>query len=164
MTVLCKPGGNVPTLSGSGSLGGIYGKEKNSVFLAGGITDCEDWQANAYEMLKGQSALQVVSPRCDDFDVTDPIATEKQIAWEHKMLEDVGCIIFWFSQCTIQPITLFELGKCLQWDKPLFIGAHCNYERRKDIEIQVGLEHPRLHINATLEGVTSEFKRWRKHE
>tara|TARA_R110000803_G_scaffold62953_1_gene123396 strand:- start:47 stop:529 length:483 start_codon:yes stop_codon:yes gene_type:complete len=137
----------------------------NSIFLAGGITGCEDWQDRAFKLLdESNTNLVVFNPRRDDFDVTDKKMGLDQIKWERDKLKQTGSILFWFSHETVQPITLFELGKCLQWDKPLFIGADRKYERREDILIQVALEKNRLHVHDTLEGVLTDFQNWRRYE
>lgn len=56
-----------------------------SVFLAGGISGCDDWQARAAAMLAG-SALVVLNPRWKNFPMDDPTVAEAQIAWEFRHL------------------------------------------------------------------------------
>ena len=68
------------------------GPFKNAVFLAGGITDCPDWQAEMVEMLS-DTDLTLFNPRRADFPIGDPLAAQKQIKWEHDHLRMAGSIL-----------------------------------------------------------------------
>lgn len=128
-----------------------------SVFLAGGITGCPDWQKEILNYF-WEADLIVYNPRRevwpDDFEIrkgngsgvtTD---TEKQIMWEHKLLRRSDMILFWFPEETLCPITLFELGNHLNntSHKPILIGCHPNYKRILDVEIQTKLINPNIKI------------------
>jgi hypothetical protein len=126
-----------------------------SIFLAGGITGCSDWQAEATSMLGElvavkQSAnqfLNVLNPRRANFPINDPNAALAQIQWEFKMLRQANVILFWFDADQIQPIVLFELGSHsmrLKQNRYSFfdgivIGIHRDYPRKQDVEIQMSL-------------------------
>lgn len=114
---------------------------KKSIFLAGGITDCPDWQKKVVEKIKDLDIV-IYNPRRANFDVSDPNALKMQIEWEHEMLKKADVISFWFCKETIQPITLYELGAHTVTSKPLIIGMDKGYERRDDVEIQTKLERP----------------------
>jgi nucleoside 2-deoxyribosyltransferase-like protein len=105
---------------------------KESVFLAGGITNVMDWQSIVCDKLKDEP-ITIVNPRRKDFDLKDGPATVAQIKWEYKYLRRVNSIIFWFSNETIQPISLFELGGALEREQNIFIGWHPEYSREKDL-------------------------------
>ena len=60
-------------------------KVKNSVFLAGGITGCPDWQSDIVKMLS-DTDLTLLNPRRADFPIGDPDAAFDQIQWEHNAL------------------------------------------------------------------------------
>jgi len=114
----------------------------SAVFLAGGITGCPDWQQDAASKLFVKCPdLTVLNPRRADFDVTDPNASKKQIAWEHKALRQAKIILFWFPEETLCPITLFELGvwseKCKHADTIIKVGCHPNYKRITDVNCQL---------------------------
>ncbi len=111
---------------------------ENTLFLAGGITNCPDWQETVINNLH-DCDVTVFNPRRREFDVTDPSATEIQIAWEFEKLREATAILFWFPEETLCPIVLFELGAHLERDVPLFIGCHSRYTRKKDVEIQTKL-------------------------
>lgn len=116
------------------------------VFLAGGITGCPGWQSDFIdEMKKSNVNCTLLNPRRDDFDVSDPTASVKQIEWEYNMLQkQADIVIFWFPEETLCPISLFELGKELgirhsNGSKKILIGCHKNYAKKFDIETQVDL-------------------------
>ncbi|MEO1378678.1 MAG: hypothetical protein AAFW70_31365, partial [Cyanobacteria bacterium J06635_10] len=66
-------------------------------------------------------------------------------------------ILFWFPQESICPITLYELGSWSMTDKPLFIGIHPNYPRRRDVEIQTGFVRPEINIVYSLEDLAEQI-------
>ena len=110
-----------------------------SVFLAGGITGCPDWQKKlARELVLTNYA--VLNPRRRPFPMGDPSATEQQITWEFQHLRKADVIAFWFCKESIQPIALFELGAwSKQKDPAVIVGVEHGYPRQVDIAIQMGL-------------------------
>ena len=115
---------------------------KKSIFLAGGITGCGEWQSHIAEEL-ADTDLVVLNPRRKDFPINDPTAAYEQIKWEFENLRFADQILFWFPPETLCPIVLFELGA---WSKPIFIGIHPNYQRKQDVEIQIGFVRPDVKI------------------
>lgn len=114
------------------------------VFLAGGIGNCPDWQADATRML-GNTDLAVLNPRRKHFEVSwTREASEEQIGWEHAALRRADILLFWFpGGASVQPIALFELGYWLaRFDRPMVIGCSPDYPRIDDVEIQTELAHP----------------------
>ena len=124
------------------------------IFLAGGITDCEDWQQIVREDLQGREGLNatLINPRRKDFPIHDPNASQEQIAWEKHQLDQADVVSYWFDDGTVQPIVLLELGRFMDTDKPIVVGADPRYARRQDVEIQLGLARPGLPIADSLEG------------
>lgn len=118
---------------------------ENTLFLAGGITNCPDWQEQVINNLH-DCDVTVFNPRRKEFDINDPSATEIQIAWEYKKLREATAILFWFPKETLCPIVLFELGAHLGRDIPLFIGCQQDYARIKDVQIQSRLVRPSIHV------------------
>jgi len=126
------------------------------LFLAGGITGCEEWQQDAsWTLLNRKSDGVILNPRRKDF-FPIGIAAEEQIRWEHRALELSDLILFWFPKSQVQPIAMFELGRWSSSPKPIFVGADPEYPRRQDIEIQMRLERPRLKIHKTLAAVLQD--------
>jgi len=117
--------------------------QKQSVFVAGGISNCPDWQ-NEIVALIDHDLYDVVNPRREGgFDRTGATA-EEQITWEHRALNLVDACIFWFPKETLCPISLFELGKMLMHahhhDVRLAVGWDPEYQRAFDLEVQIKLE------------------------
>lgn len=118
----------------------------SSLFLAGGITNCPDWQAEmvpmlrtAYEPLGMPWDVTVCNPRRADFPIDDPSAADAQIKWEHEYLRACSMISFWFPKETLCPIVLYELGAWSMTNKKIFVGMDPDYQRRQDVEIQTKL-------------------------
>jgi len=117
-----------------------------SIFLAGGITNCEDWQKYAVDYFT-RDEVTIYNPRRADFDITDPTATEKQIKWEFTYLSKADRILFWFPGGeSVQPITLYELGRYAALGKRLIVGADPEYLRREDVVTQMKLARPDLYV------------------
>jgi hypothetical protein len=122
-----------------------------TLFLAGGITGCPDWQAEAVETLKSWD-ITLINPRRSNFDVTDKKMEEEQIRWEYFHLNKADAILFWFPKETVCPITLYELGRWITSGKPIFVGCDPEYTRKRDLEIQLsclGFKSP-IHLDLGL--------------
>ena len=117
----------------------------STLFLAGGITGCPDWQTDLLRLL-ADTDLVVFNPRRKDFPIGDPNAALEQIAWEHHVLRQADIISFWFPKETLCPITLYELGAWSMTQKPLCVGMHPEYQRRQDVEIQTALARADISI------------------
>jgi len=144
----------------------IYSLDNNrniKLFLAGGITNCPDWQSVMIEHLKDLSNITVYNPRRKNFPTENPLASEEQITWEYNHLKDADIILFWFSRGTINPIVLYELGK---WgnstDKTIFIGLDSEYERKQDVIIQTKLANPNIPILYSLDELSESIKNYLK--
>lgn len=62
------------------------------LFLAGGITNCPDWQSEMIEKLSFIKNLTVFNPRRKNFPIHDPKASEEQITWEFNWLKNSDII------------------------------------------------------------------------
>lgn len=126
------------------------------LFLAGGISNCYNWQDGIVTALQPYQNLTVINPRRKNFDINDPTMSERQIEWEFKWMNRADTILFWFSPETVCPITLFELGAALtNNNKNLLIGADKNYSRRFDVKKQMQLRRPELALCNTLNTLMS---------
>lgn len=137
---------------------GVFPVLPNSktVFLAGGITNCWNWQNDALYLFS-QSKLSddyvIFNPRREDFPIDDPNAAEEQITWEHNALRFCQVIMFWFPHETLCPIVLYELGAWSMTGKPIYVGAHHEYQRLQDVKIQTKLARPEVKIIMSLDGL-----------
>lgn len=122
-----------------------------SVFLAGGITGCPDWQETAARALL-RRGMVVFNPRRGEYLLDDPDEAARQIAWEHRHLHLAGATLFWFpAGPAVQPIALFELGAALGEGRRLAVGVEPGYPRAVDVREQVGLARPGLPVHEKLD-------------
>lgn len=120
------------------------------VFLAGGITNCSDWQSEVIDMLSNitnSDNLVIFNPRRDNFDVKNPNETIKQITWEFKMIEmcDIFSIYFCGNTDSDQPICFYELGRNIarmqmkypgSWDDRIIVSCSKEFKRYRDVQLQ----------------------------
>lgn len=139
---------------------------RRTLFLAGGITGCGDWQADMIAML-GRAAgaglagpplpageWAVLNPRRPDYRDSEDEA-RRQIAWEHAHLAAADAVSFWFPRATLCPITLLELGRWSGIAKPIFVGVEPGYARGLDVEAQLSLSRPFMGVARSLEELAS---------
>ncbi|MFW6310857.1 MAG: nucleoside 2-deoxyribosyltransferase domain-containing protein [Nanoarchaeota archaeon] len=135
----------------------LENKENVKLFLAGGITNCPDWQKEIIKHFEKEKGLTIYNPRREYFDVGDPNASEAQITWEYLKLLESDIILYWFSKGSLNPIVLYELGR---WGnssrKTIFIGIDEGYERKQDVEIQTKLARPDVKITYSLSDLASD--------
>jgi len=128
-----------------------------SVFLAGGIPGCDNWQRRMVELLD-DTDLVVLNPRRDSFPGDNPGAMRDQIVWEFEHMRRATVRLFWFPSQTLCPITLFELGAWSRLGEPLLVGTDPEYRRRSDVEIQLALARPDVRIVHSLEELAEQLK------
>ena len=132
-----------------------------TIFLAGGITGCPDWQSAIRTMLRG---VYILNPRRKDFPIGDPGAALEQIKWEHEHLRLADAILFWFPCETLCPIVLYELGAwSMMPGKPIFVGVHPDYKRQQDVEIQTRLARPEVAIAYSVPELAYNVNKWVKY-
>jgi hypothetical protein len=123
-----------------------------SLFLAGGITNCHDWQQDLIKYFEQVDELIIYNPRRKNFPIDDPGASLIQITWEYDYLKTCDILSFWFARGSLNPIVLYELGR---WgnssDRPIVVGLDPEYERKQDVIIQTKLSRPEIVIVYSLE-------------
>jgi hypothetical protein len=132
--------------------------DEKSLFLAGGISNCPDWQSALAAQLE-DTAWVLLNPRRADFDAANTRLAEEQIVWEHQHLRLATALAFWFPSQTLCPITLYELGAWSMTDKPLFVGTHPDYKRRLDVQVQTRLVRPDVTVVDSLEALAERLRR-----
>ena len=122
-----------------------------SVFLAGGICNCEKWQTDVIKHLERYSCngLVVFNPRRKDFPIGVLSESAKQIEWEFNALENADIFSMYFaSGVSDQPICMYELGRNIlnmqirhpiDWKSRIIISIEDGYKRKQDVIIQTGL-------------------------
>ena len=140
-------------------------KQHITCFLAGGITNCWEWQDKVINELKSYSdtgALVVMNPRRPDFPINDPNAAPQQIMWEFYWLErcDIFSMYFAASEQSDQPICMYELGRnviAMQHRFPesymnrIVISCEDGYRRETDVKTQMNLALGQITISTTPE-------------
>lgn len=132
-----------------------YDQYSDSLFVAGGISNCPNWQKEFVQSLK-HTDIKFYNPRRDTYAETFQKSQElEQISWEHENLKKCVAISFWFPKETLCPITLFEYGYWLHSDKQIFLGIHPEYLRKADLEIQTELSQKNIQIVYSLENLAN---------
>lgn len=136
--------------------------DTKTLFLGGGITNCPDWQSEVYFKLpRGKfDKLVLFNPRRENFDVNDPSASRVQIEWEFRHLKYSKARLFWFPKETLCPITLYELGKYVEKVDTLIVGCHPEYQRKIDLEIQIGLHRPNYQLSYSIDDIVLKIEGW----
>lgn len=126
-----------------------------SLFLAGGITNCKEWQKAVIRELEFED-VSIFNPRQEHFDITDRKASHKQIHWEYERLEQMDIFSMYFcSGDSDQPICMYELGRNIvrmqnrfpaDWQKRIIISVEDGYKRKEDVIIQTSLCAPTVSI------------------
>lgn len=141
-----------------------------SVFLAGGITNCKEWQKEVLAELELED-VTIYNPRRDSFDISDKTASDRQITWEYEKLERMDIFSMYFcSGPSDQPICMYELGRNIvrmqnrfpsDWEKRIVISVESGYSRAFDVVKQVNLCAPKLFIypDATPEAHARQIRR-----
>ena len=134
-------------------------KEKQSLFLAGGINNAPNWQLDAVLYLNqkyGNMDLAVFNPRRESkFSAEDYYAREEQVKWEFLHLRYANAIIFWFPENAPCTTSLFELGYWLNTSK-VFVGVSPGHYKERSIKNQIKLLNDsriglKIEVQATLE-------------
>lgn len=132
------------------------GREK-SLFLAGGISNCSNWQKEIIEKLIEED-LVLINPRRENFNIDNLDMEKEQITWEFNHLKKADFVSFWFPSETVCPITLYELGKMAALNKKIFVGVHPEYSRKRDVQIQLSLIRPEVKIVYSIEELVNQIK------
>ncbi len=133
-------------------------KDKILIFLAGGITNCSDWQKSLIEnfqlTLKEKeyfSNLIFINPRRkSSVFIKNEEEIIKQIKWEFKYLNQCDLFTMFFDDTKLsdQPICFYELGKYLNqfqniyknnYEEHIIISYKKGFRRTLDLKIQVDL-------------------------
>jgi hypothetical protein len=124
-------------------------KTNKTVFLAGSISGTENWQEELlyhYLIKENLEHITFLNPRRSlvFIDPTKEEFARPQIEWEIEMFDLCDLAFFYFHEGTNAPIALLELGRMIEIirhgsPKGILVGAHWNYPRLLDIQIQLSL-------------------------
>lgn len=133
------------------------------IFLAGGITGCNNWQQDVIERLKhsiDSDKYCIANPRRDDFPINGGVvAAFDQIYWEFHALEECDIFSMYFAGSeSDQPICMYELGRNVvrmkekfpqSWKHRIIVSIEDGYKRKNDVNIQLCLLGVMAFNNAT---------------
>jgi len=134
-----------------------YDGDKTSIFIAGGITGCQDWQRSVEQFLSDTDVV-LFNPRRDEF--SDSNLEQEQVQWEHDYLMSCSAHMFFFPPDSMCPVTMFELGKVASLQKPLFVAIHPKFPRCRNVTIQLSIIRPDVKVVSNLVDLTSDIKIW----
>lgn len=140
----------------------IFNIDERCLFLAGGITNVEDWQKVVIDVLMKKYKdipLIIFNPRRDNFDISNPNAAKEQITWEFNALSVTDIFSMYFAKGeSDQPICMYEYGKHLEKysnsDYSIYefiVTADKEYKRYQDVIIQTELVDKKIKVNNTLD-------------
>jgi len=131
------------------------------LFIAGGVTNCPDWQAELIKKLMNSEIdvdVDIYNPRRKNFPIRDKNASHEQIMWEYDRLKNADMISFWFSRGSLNPISLYELG---MWgnsrNSNIVVGVDEEYERIPDVLIQTKLARPDVTVMLSLDQLAANI-------
>jgi len=137
-----------------------------SIFLAGGITNCKNWQDEVIKELEFEN-ISIFNPRQTNFNINDKSASFKQISWEFERLEQMELFSMYFCESeSDQPICMYELGRNIlrmqnrfpsDWQNRIIIGVEENYKRKQDVIIQTSLCAPTIFVDNLARPTTHAF-------
>lgn len=140
------------------------------LYLAGDITSSIVWQNDLIGLLKDNLGT-IFNPRRKRFSMDNPNQSFAQIQWNHRMIKQMDAVIFCFT-IESNPITLLELGLFLTKETtsgrlyryfPTFICILPNYEKQKELEMQISLWRSDIHIVNKLEDLAIQIIKWIHH-
>ena len=151
-------------------------KTEITVFLAGGITNCEDWQQEVIDYLQNlpenqTEKLVIYNPRRSEWpDNGDVEEIRRQINWEADYIRhaDIFSMYFVNTKKSDQPICFYELGKYANCRS--VISYQEGFTRALDVKLQlevIGIEN-RINENFTpvqhAEAIMKEYdEEWRRY-
>ena len=128
------------------------GSGRPTVFLAGGMSWCEDWQAQMARDLRAEAGV-LLSPRINKPPYPD---REMQAWWEIRGRRQCGATVFYFPDTpkSVQPVTWYEMGANCQSGKPTAVYVDAGHRRRLDIEERIAVNQPAAYIANSLAELT----------
>jgi hypothetical protein len=132
---------------------------KPSLFLAGGTTDCPNWQHELMDRLK-TTPLILFNPRRAVVPMDDPLEGRKQLMWEYRHGRKATAIAFWFPQEVVCPLAFYALGAMSMTNKRLFVGVHPDYPHQQDVLTLTALARPDVSLVLSLEQLANQIIHW----
>ncbi len=127
-----------------------------AVFLAGGITNCEDWQKEVIEYFKSlpeekTNHLVIFNPRRDKWPKNSDVEeVRRQINWEADYINKSNIFSMYFTNTdkSDQPICFYELGRYARGND--VISYQEGFKRALDVDFQMEILCPTMRINKNI--------------
>lgn len=143
-----------------------------AVFLAGGITNCEDWQNKVIDCLKRYTSnitdkLVIFNPRRSEWPSNGDLEeVRRQIHWEADYICKCNIFSMYFTNTkdSDQPICFYELGRYTQGRD--IISYQEGFRRALDVDIQMEILCPGIKVNKNItpeqhaELIFKKYKEW----
>lgn len=136
----------------------MSGERHPTVFLAGGIVGCPDWQN---QVMQGLSDLRILffNPRHDK-DGKDIHFNSKVDQWVENWIIRTGLVAFWFCKETTQHKWIFQLGRMSDKVKPIIVGLHPDYKFAQDIQNLFILSRVRARLVYNIEDLIDKIRQF----
>jgi len=146
------------------------GKHEFAIYLAGGISDIDDWQdqfISHFKQLQSDTLMKalylknltIINPRRNHFnDKRSEI--KKQIMWEHAHAKAADALVFYFPADSHCSISLFQYGKYLTSGKKIFVGIEKDHLKSLDIFAHTRIEKPDQNINYSITDLIEEVQNY----
>jgi len=147
------------------------GRHEYALYLAGGMSNCPNWQkefTQHFENLKDDcqtmmrcfwlNNLTIINPRRNNYDPTKKSEVKKQTMWEYSHIKSSDAMVFYFPEESICSSALLQYGKCLASNKKIFLGIDESYTKLLDLYTITRLERPDQPINYSLKDLIEEVQ------
>ena len=136
------------------------GRALKTIFLAGTIDmgNSKDWQSEFIELFNNDHIAIANPRRVVSLEAENDI--DFQIRWELTQIKKADAIFMYFAPGSMSPITLLELGLCLQMkDKKMVVVCPKSYSRYQNVKITVDeFRRPNLKFAESWAGGIEDFK------
>lgn len=141
-----------------------YNRDVPNLFLAGTIDmgRSADWQSTIIDMIRQSNVdINIFNPRRPGFQTFNKSEQQYQITWELDALMSADYVLIYFSDNSLSPVSLLELGFLLPThdNDKLFVVANDTYARWDNILLTcqrfnvVPYENLRSGIDALIEKI-----------
>jgi hypothetical protein len=130
-----------------------------TIYLAGGIANCSDWQKKMIKLLR-ETNVNAFNPRDGNYVISDAEEYLNRVRYNRAKLDASEAVLLWFPKEQLTPVALLELGSVVASSKPVFIGIDPGYPRQIDVEIQTKLARPEIDIVYSLEDLAEQVRQY----
>ncbi len=101
----------------------------------------------------------ILDPRRSPWPTESALLLE-QLEWGRRHLESCTLRVFWFTEDSDCPLTLFELGRSLQAQWPFVVGIDPKYRLVDNVRLQIEMARPGTVISNSLHDLAHQARLW----